>query len=132
LTWPEIEDLTLAQFEALEERRMIAVRHSRFNAGLLASLMYNANRGPDSDPLEVWDFVPGFERDTEEVEADKLRRSIRQGVLIAFSRMQNKTLQDVREEAKAMVQRMAAEGVEDADGIVREVFEDVIKQPLEE
>lgn len=127
LTWPEFEALTLAQLEALEERRVIEIRHARFNTGLLASIIYNANRSAESEPLEVWDFVPGFARDPEEIEADKLRQSVRNGVLVAFTRMGKRTVSQVRAEAAAMIERMKAAGTEDAEQIVREVFEEVLK-----
>ena len=123
--------MTLPQLEALEERRMIAVRHARFNAGLIASTIYNAHRGGDSDPIEVWDFLPGYERDPEEIEQEKLQRSTRQGVLVAFSRMQGKTVEQVRVEAVKMVARMTESGVTDAEYMVREAFQEVIQQPFE-
>jgi hypothetical protein len=121
--------LTMPQLEALEERRMIGVRYARFNAGLLATILYNARPGVD-EPVEVWDFIPGFSRDSTEVEADKLRRSIKDAVGQAFIRMQNRTVEQVRQEAAAMIQRMTDAGTEDAESIVREVFEDIIKVPF--
>ena len=119
--------MTLPEFEALEERRMVSVRYARFNAGLLAATYYNAHRG-ESEPLEVWDFVPGLERSPEEKDADKLRASVRHGVLIAFSRMRG-SVEQVRAEAWAMIERMTENGTEDAEAIVRSVFQEVIKQP---
>lgn len=130
LTWTEFQNLTLGQLEALEERRMIAVRHARFNAGLVATILYNSRPGIE-DPIEVWDFLPGFERDQENIEKEKTLRSVRQGVYVAFTRMGHITVEQARKEAAAMVDRMTTAGTEDADAIVREVFEEVIQQPFE-
>ena len=124
-------DLTLPEFEALEERRMVGVRHARFNAGLITATYYNAHRSEDTEPLEVWDFIPGFEREPGEIEREKLQRSIRSGVLVAFTRMGKVTVEQARLEAAAMIERMKANGTEDADALVREVFYEVIKQPYE-
>ena len=110
---------------------MVRVRHERFNAGLIASTYFNAHRSGDAEPLEVWDFVPGFERDAEDLEQDKLRRSMRAGVFTAFTRMPYVSVEQARLEAKAMVARMTDAGTEDAEAIVREVFQEVIQQPWE-
>lgn len=110
---------------------MVSVRHARFNAGLLVSTYYNAHRSQDADPMEVWDFIPGYERDEEEVERDRKRRSIKSGVEAAFTRMQGKTLVQVRAEATAMIRRLKDGGTEDAELMVKEAFEQVIRQPLD-
>lgn len=109
---------------------MVSVRYARFNAGLMATILYNSRPGIE-EPIEVWDFIPGYSRDPDEVEADKMRRSIKDGVITAFTRMSNRTLGQVRHEAAAMIQRMTEAGTEDAEAIVREVFEQVIRQPFE-
>jgi hypothetical protein len=108
---------------------MVDVRHARFNAGLITSTFFNANRSADAEALEVWDFIPGFERNADEVEQDKLRRSVYQSVEHAFTRMHGRTVEQVRAEAVAMIKRMEGHGTQDAEGIVREAFESVIQQP---
>jgi hypothetical protein len=132
LSWAEFQSLTLPQLEALEERRMVGIRYARFNAGLLASTYYNAHRSEDSEPLEVWDFLPGFERDPAEVEREKMRRSVKHGVRVAFGQMGTMTVERARQVAASMIRNMEENGTEDADAIVREVFEEVIQQPYTE
>lgn len=131
LTWKEFQSLTLAQFEALEDRRMVDTRQARFNAALITTTIYNANRSKDSDPLEVWDFIPGYERDQDEMDREKARQSIQQGIRVALTGMRGKTVEQVREAAKAMISNLQRNGTEDADDIVREAFEEVIQAPLE-
>jgi hypothetical protein len=125
LTWTEFQDITLAQFEALEERRMIAVRHSRFNAALTASVVYNAHRGEDSEALSPFDFLPGFERDAEEEEAEKMRKSAKHAIAVAFSQMDGLSAHQVRVEKARMIHRMKLNGVEDPEELIREVFPDL-------
>lgn len=107
------------------------MRKARFNAALITSTVFNASRSAESEPLEVWDFIPGFERDVDEIEHEKSRRAIRHGVVVAFSNMHGKTVEQVRDAAKSMIQNLRANGTEDADELVRGVFEEVIKVPLE-
>ncbi|HZP06776.1 MAG TPA: hypothetical protein VFB43_17890 [Terracidiphilus sp.] len=122
----------MPQLEALEERRMVDVRYARFNIALLASLYYNAKRGEDSDPVEVWDFIPGMQRDAEEKEADKLRASTKHGILVALSSMKGSTIAEIRAVALGMVQRLKDNGTEGAEELVSSAFEQIIKEPLEE
>lgn len=125
LTWTEFQDITLAQYEALEERRMIAVRHSRFNAALTASVVFNAHRSEDSEPLSPFDFLPGFERDPDEEEAEKLRKSAKHAIAVAFSEMGELSAHNVQVEKARMIHRMKANGVEDPEELIREVFPDL-------
>jgi hypothetical protein len=122
LTWAEFEELTLAQLEALEERRAIEVRQGRFNAALITSTLINSHRAEDSDPISPFDFLAGFERDEEEEERDKLRTSIKRAVALAFAQMRGLGPEAVQAEKAAMIQRMTASGVEDPEGLIREVF----------
>ena len=114
--------MTLGQLEALEERRMVSVRRARFDAALIASVTYNAHRGTDSEALQPWDFLPGFERDPEEEEAEKLRKSMKHAISVAFSEMQFSTPEAVQLEKHRMIARMKAGGVEDPEGLIREVY----------
>jgi len=127
LTWHEFQELTLAGFEALEERRAIELRHARFNAALVTSTIYNANRGPDSEPLSPFDLIAGFEEDPEEVERRKMRQSVKQAVVVAFMEMakEKKTAEQIQAEKTKMVARMKASGFEDAEDIVREACPDL-------
>ena len=125
LTWREFQDLTLCQLEALEERRMIEIRHARFNAALITSTLYNAHRSQDSEALEVWDFIPGFDRDEDEIEADKMRRSIKHAISVAFAEMDTATAEEVQAEKVRMIARMKANGVDDPEQLIREVYPDL-------
>jgi hypothetical protein len=121
LTWTEFLELTLAQLEALEERRAIAIRHDRFNAALVTSALINANRSSDSPAVSPFDFLPGFENE-EEDEKQKLRRSVKHAIAIAFTQMRDKSREDVLREKAAMCERMKANGIDDPEELIREVF----------
>lgn len=111
---------------------MVESRQDRFNAALITSTIFNANRGKDAEPLEVWDFIPGYERDPDDVEHEKAQRAIRHGIVVAFSNMRGKTVEQVRGAAAEMIRNLQAHGTEDADVMVREVFEEVIQVPYAE
>lgn len=119
--------MTLAQLEALEDRRAIAIRHARFNAALVASTIFNANRTTSEvPPLSPFDFLAGFEADPEEQRKAELRRSVKQAVALAFTQLP-KTItreQALAEKAK-MIANMQRTGFEDAEEIFREVFPDL-------
>jgi hypothetical protein len=121
LSWAEFLDITLAQLEALEERRAISIRHERFNAALITSALINANRSADSQSVSPFDFLPGFDR-PEEDEKEKIRRSVKHAIAIAFTQMKGKTREEILEEKTKMVSRMKANGIEDPEGLIREVF----------
>jgi hypothetical protein len=121
LTWAEFLEITLAQLEALEERRTIAIRHQRFNAALITSALINANRAADSPSVSPFDFLPGFDN-PEDDEKDKTRRSIKHAIAIAFTQMRGKSHEEIQAEKAAMIQRMEANGVEDPEELIREVF----------
>jgi hypothetical protein len=125
LTWTEFQDMTLAEFEALEARRMIAVRHARFNAALIASHLYNANRGADTDAVSPFDYLPGYERSEEDIEAEKTRKSVKHAISVAFSERGFATPEAAQAEKARMILRMRATGVEDAEQLFREVFPDL-------
>jgi hypothetical protein len=108
--------------EALEERRAIEVRHARFNAALVTSALCNANRAADSEAVTPFDFLAGFERDPDEMEAEKRRRSTKQAIAAAFVEMAGQPKEKILAERARMVESMTANGVEDADGLIREVF----------
>jgi len=114
--------LTLPQLEALEERRAIEVRQGRFNAALITSALINANRTADSEAVSPFDFLAGYERDPEEEEARKLRRSTKQAIAAAFVDMAGQPREQILAARARMVEQMTANGVEDADGLIREVF----------
>jgi hypothetical protein len=107
--------------EALEERRTIAIRHDRFNAALITSALINANRSADSASVSPFDFLPGFDNE-EEDEKQKTRRSVKHAIAIAFTQMKGMSREAVLIEKAAMVERMKANGVEDPEGLIREVF----------
>jgi hypothetical protein len=121
LSWDEFLDITLAQLEALEERRAISIRHERFNAALITSALINANRSADSASVSPFDFLPGFDR-PEEDEKQKTRRSVKHAIALAFTQMKGKSREEILEEKSKMVARMKANGIEDPEGLIREVF----------
>ena len=104
---------------------MVTLEHARFNAGLVASILYNANRGEDTDALSPFDFLHGHQRDPEEIEAEKTRRSIKHAISVAFAEMGSATPEQVQAEKARMIQRMTASGVEDAEQLIREVYPDL-------
>jgi hypothetical protein len=123
LTWAEFINLTLAQLEALEERRAVELRHARFNAALIACAIINSRNLADTEPLSPWTFIPGYREDPAQVEKEKLRRSLQKSVAVAFARKsEGKNAEEVRVERAKMIERVTANGVEDAEGIFNEVF----------
>ena len=110
---------------------MVAVRYGRFNAAMIAAMLYNARPGIE-DTVDVWDFIPGYAKDPQDVEREKMTRSVRQSVRVAFSRMRSMTVEQVRKEAAAMIARMQNAETADAEQIVRAVFQEVIQQPFDE
>ena len=123
LSWDEFCTLTLAQLEALEERREIAIRHQRFNAALITSTLYNINRPADSEPMSAFDFLPGFERDPEAERHARGRQQVKQAIAKAFANLpRNWTRADVLAEKARAVKRMQERGIEDAEQLFREVY----------
>ncbi|HEX4201560.1 MAG TPA: hypothetical protein VHY59_08590, partial [Chthoniobacterales bacterium] len=117
MTWTEFQALTMAELEALEARRSNAIRHSRFNAALVSSAICNANRSADSEPISPFDFIAGFERDEEDEEKEKLRRSVKKAVVLAFGQMRGKDREYILAERAKMVSRMELNGIDDPDGL---------------
>lgn len=118
--------MTLPQYEALEERRTIAIRQSRFNAALVASTIFNANRPNGSDPIEVWDFLAGFERSPEEEEQRQTRRELRRTVGRVLGRAATDSPERVRSITAELLSRIAAAGVADGEALIREVFPEAV------
>lgn len=114
--------MTLPQLEALEERRNISIRHARFNAALTTSALINLHRSQDSEPVSPYDFLPGFERDKEAEEKEKLEKSIVHGIKIAFAEMKNKSRDEILRERDAMVKRMKANGIENPEELIRRAY----------
>jgi hypothetical protein len=130
ITWAEFQELTLAEFEALENRREIRIRHARFNAALTTSVIFNANRPADSRPVSPFDFLAGFEDNEGEKEREEKRRSIKRSVALAFIEMRNLdgsrlNSDQVQDEKRKMIERMKENGVEDPEEIIREVYPDL-------
>lgn len=124
LSWPEFMDLTFPQFEALEERRTIRIRHERFNAALIASGLYNVNRHGDAEPLSPFDFLPGYEADEQVKEAERERKAIIRGIRQTLGRLPKgeNTPERVAELVVKMKERLRANGHDDADAIMTEAF----------
>jgi hypothetical protein len=120
ITWAEFEDLTLAQLEALEERRAVRVRHSRFNSALVASILANTNRSGDSEAVSPFDFLAGFEESDEEIGKRKLRESTKAAIRVFVA---NTSPDGVKESLRRMVEKMKDGGeIDDPEELVREVF----------
>jgi hypothetical protein len=117
-------NLTTAQLEALERRRMVAIRYERFNAALIVSALFNIHRGEDVSALSPFDFLPGFERDPADEEKEKLRQSVKRSIKLAISGLpKNWTREQIDEQKKRMLGRVKQSGqVEDADELFREIF----------
>ena len=125
LTWAEFQELTLAQLEALGERRDIELRHARFNAALVTSVLINSHQSAESDATSPYDFVPGLDIDEEELEKQKLRKSIKHSIALAFTQMKCRTPEEAANAKADMLANMRKSGVEDPEGIFREVFPDL-------
>lgn len=119
MSWDEFNDLTLAQLEALEERRRVQLRHDRFNAALTASAIINSNSETKVSPF---DFVPGFEPDPR----DEERRNIKRSIATLFTRLpDNVTPAEVQALKQRTIERLKAQGIEDAVQLFHEVFPDL-------
>lgn len=113
--------MTLAQLEALEERRGIEVRHARFNAALVTSALINGHRTADSEAVSPFDFLAGFETTAEDREKFETRRSIKRAIKMDMTRKSGWTPEALQAEKARMVEQMTADGVEDPEGIIREI-----------
>lgn len=112
--------MTLAQLEALEERRTIELRHARFNAALVASTLYNINRPKDVDPLSAFDFLPGFDKDPAEIEQTKQRRAMVHNIRATFAMLPpGANAVGLR---VTMIDRLRANGHEDAEEMFTEAY----------
>jgi hypothetical protein len=120
LTWAEFEALTLAQLEALDERRAIEIRHARHDAAFIVSAIYNASLGPGVEPLSPFDFLPGFEPDPEEREREQARKAIVSSIRQTLAMLP--TPEAVRTMRDKIVTRLKAQGYTDAEDIIREAY----------
>lgn len=126
MTWAEFQELTLAEYEALEERRVFELRQGRFNAALITSALINSHRASvDSDAVSPYDFIGGLEQDPEDVEADKMRASVKHAIKVAFAENRAMSHEQVLAEKTRMIANMTAEGIEDPEGLFRECFPDL-------
>jgi hypothetical protein len=115
--------LTLAELEALEERRATELRYARFNAALVASAICNVNRAADAEPVSPFSFIPGFEPDPVDEAQRKRRRGAVQSIRVALSRLPDGvTTEAVLELKGKMIARLQGQGFEDAADIMREAF----------
>lgn len=115
--------MTLAELEALEERRATDLRHARYNAALVASAIYNVNRAEDVEPVSPFSFIPGYEPDPVDEEQKKRRRGAVQSIRVAMSRLPDGVKPEAVVELKGkMIARLKGQGYEDAEDIMREAF----------
>lgn len=123
LTWSEFQDLTLPQLEALEERRVIELRHNRFNAALVASAVYNSHKGPNTEPLSPFDFLPDI-GDAEDRERERKRRIVKKQMGEAIHRLPlNATRERVLEMRARVIAGANAEGF-NGEELYQEIFPD--------
>lgn len=126
LSWDEFCNLTFPQFEALEERRAIEIRHARHDAAFIAATLMNINRASSSEEwLSPFDFLPGFERDPAEIEAEHRRRDVVRSIRYAFLSMRNLPREKVLEARDKMVARLKANGYENAEELMTEAYPDL-------
>lgn len=113
--------MTLAELEALEGRRRIAIRHQRFNAALIAATVINTNRPVDADSVSPFDFLPGFETTPEEAEKAKVRKSVKLAIKMDLASRSGWTTEELAATKAKLIARMREDGTEDPEGIMREV-----------
>lgn len=115
----------MPEWEALEDRRAVSIRHARFNAALVTATLMNAHRGADSESISPFDFLAGFEVDEAEADGLKLRKSIKHAIALAFTQMKCKTPAEAQAAKATMIQNMKSSGVADPEELIREVFPDL-------
>jgi hypothetical protein len=121
MTLPEFYEMTLAEFEELQRRRDMEIRHARFNAGLIASVLINRYRGEDSEPTSPFDFIPGFIDPEEEAERQR-EEEIKRSIARAFARLAGEPMEKILAKRERMIERMTANGIENAAELITEVF----------
>ncbi len=101
---------------------MIAIRRARFDAALIASVTYNAHRSADADPLEPWDFLPGYERDPEDVEHEKHMKAVRQSIKLDMTATFGQSPERVAAKRQQLIDRMRADGIDNPEAVYAECF----------
>lgn len=119
LTWTEFEDLSLAEFEAFEDRRAIEIRHARHDAAFVVASMFNLQ---GAKGVTAYDFLPGFQREPEEVEAEQQRRDVVREIRRTFVRHSNATADQVRIIRGQIVSDLKRRGFEDAEVLIAEAY----------
>jgi hypothetical protein len=89
------------------------------------STLINLKRDPESKPISPFALLAGYEPDPEDEEKDKLRVSIKHAIAVAFTQMRGASPEQIQAEKARMIERMKADGVEDPEGLIREVFPDL-------
>lgn len=86
----------------------------------------NINRASSSEEwLSPFDFLPGFERDPAEIEAEHRRRDVVRSIRYAFLSMRNLPREKVLEARDKMVARLKANGYENAEELMTEAYPDL-------
>lgn len=114
--------MTLAQLEALEERRNVAIRHARFNVALITATLLNANRAADTDAVSPYDFLAGYEQTPEEKNREQQRRAAKREVVSVLMGMRKSTPEEIKAICNDMVRAMTANGIDNPEGLIRECF----------
>ena len=123
LTWEEFLGVTLAQLEALEERRAIKIRHARHDAAFVVSAILNTNLPSGTEPFTPFDFLPGFEQDPEVVETRKRRKKVIASIRSTFAKLPpGTTPAKVQELRASIVARLEAQGYKDAAEMMTEAY----------
>jgi hypothetical protein len=121
LTWAEFQDITLAQLEALEERRAIQIRHARYDAALIAAAVLNANMPEGVEPVSPFDFLWGFEEPEEDRAARQHRKVLIKGIRHTLAAIASSPV-EVQTMRTKIIERLRADGHEDAEQIMTEAF----------
>ena len=99
---------------------MYRVRHERYNAGLIASAIYNVNRSKETKPVYPHDFVPGMSLPSDPEEEQ--REAAKRGVALAIARVPNSiTSQEFETLKQNMIERLNKQGLDGA-AILSEVL----------
>ena len=103
---------------------MIAIRRARFDAALVASVTFNANRSSESEALEPWDFLPGFERDPEDAEKEKHLKTVKGAIKLDMMTTFGQSPDKVAAKRQQLIDRMRADGIPNPEAVYLECFPD--------
>jgi hypothetical protein len=71
----EFDEITLAEVEALNFRRMIGIRHRLYAAGVIAAAVWNSQI-VEGRKVTPFDFVPGFEGVEDDIDREAVAQNV--------------------------------------------------------